>query len=151
MHLRQETRVWTELSTMRGTSKSIRFHRVRQHTERKTEPQKIDNEIKRTRETSRKIKVLSKMRLLKHQLPRLLPPFHLEMPRLWLRRRFYGRRRPACRRNTKTLPSRKRKTNLETSRNHCARLRLLSEDRIKLATTNTTATTDKGPTKPART
>lgn len=151
MHLRQETRAWTKLSTMRGTSKSIRFHRVRQHTKRKAEPQEIDSEIKRTRETSRKIEVLSKMWLLKHQLPRLLPSFHLEMPRLWLRRRFYGRRRPACRRNTKTLPSRKRKTNLETSRNHCARLRLLSEDRIKLATTNTTAITDKGPTKSART
>lgn len=136
---------------MWGTSKSIRFHRVRQRTERKVESQEIDNEIERTRETSRKNKVLSKMRLPKHQLPRLLPSFHLEMPRLWLRRRFYSRRRPACRRNTKTLPNRKRKTNLETPRNHCARLRLLSEDRIKLATTNTTATTPKGPTKSART
>ena len=136
---------------MRGTSKSIRFHRVRQPTERKVESQEIDNEIERTRETSRKIKVLSKMRLLKHQLPRLLPSFHLEMPRLWLRRRFYGRRRPACRRNPKTLPNRKRKTDLEAPHNYCARLRLLSEDRIKLATTNTTAITDKGPTKSART
>lgn len=151
MHLRQKTRAWTKVSTMRGTSKSIRFHRVRQHTERKVEFQEIDNEIERTRETSRKIKVLSKMRLLKHQLPRLLPSFHLEMPRLWLRRRFYGRRLPACRRNTKTLPNRKRKTNLETPRNHCTRLRLLNEDRIKLATTNRTATTPKGPTKSART
>jgi len=151
MHLRQKTRAWTKVSTMRGTSKSIRFHRVRQRTERKVESQEIDNEIERTRETSRKNKVLSKMRLPKHQLPRLLPSFHLEMPRLWLRRRFYSRRRPACRRNTKTLPNRKRKTNLETPRNHCARLRLLSEDRIKLATTNTTAITAKGPTKSART
>jgi len=150
MPLRQKTRAWTKLSTMRGTSKSIRFHRVRQHTERKVEPQEIDNEIERTRETSRKTKVLSKMRLPKPQLPRLLPSFHLEMPRMWLRRRLHGRRRPACRRNTKTLPSRKRKTNIETPRNHCARLRLLSEDKIRLATTHTTAMTDKGPTKSAR-
>ena len=131
MHLRQKTRAWTKLSTMRGTSKSIRFHRVRQHTERKVELQEIDNEIERTRETSRKTKVLSKMRLPKHQLPRLLPSFHLEMPRLWLRRRFYGRRRPACRRNTKTLPSRKRKTNLETPRSMILAVRMLRSYRPK--------------------
>ena len=131
MHLRQKTRAWTKLSTMRGTSKSIRFHRVRQHTERKMEFQEIDNEIERTRETSRKTKVLSKMRLLKHQLPRLLPSFHLEMPRLWLRRRFHDRRRPACRRNTKTLPNRKRKTNLETPRSMILAAHMLRSYRPK--------------------
>jgi len=131
MHLRQKTRAWTKLSNMQGTSKSIRFHRVRQHTERKVDPQEIDNEIERTRETSRKTKVLSKMRLPKHQLPRLLPSFYLEMPRLWLRRRFYGRRRPACRRNTKTLPSRKRKTNLETPRSMILAVHVLRSYRPK--------------------
>lgn len=89
---------------MRGRSKRVRFHRVRRHIEREVEPQEVDSQVQRTRGNLGENEVLPKMRFNEHQFSHLIPPFHLEMPWLRIRRRPDSRRRQACRKNTKTLP-----------------------------------------------
>jgi hypothetical protein len=65
---------------MGGRSKRVQFHGVWQYIEREVEPQEVDDEVQRTRESLKENEVLSKMRFHKRQFSHLPPPFHLEMP-----------------------------------------------------------------------